>query len=657
MNKISPDGDGQSRWRLSAFETGIVWDVAGEDRLPHADHLEMSGRRLSVIVRYSVDTRRRLTVSREVIWPALRVREGDVRGFLRREYGDEVLPTFAVDGRSVSLGPVQKITIAGGAIRFLFEPVAGLGVTRTLFPSRTKGCLLENWTLTNGGNAPLTVIATLPGSRERTTGVYGDYLLEQRMAGSAQGTIDAGKQHVFPVVFAASRASDTEMSLQGEAEEEARAEFAGRMASASEHLCLTTPDPIFNTAFAFAKLRAAESLFDTQMGLVHSPGGGRYYGGVWANDQAEYSGPFFAFLNDERTDEAALTAYRNFAGYTNPAYDALPTSLEAEGTILIHAGGDRGDAAMIAGGASRYALTRGDRAIAEELWPLVQWCLEFCRRQTNTSGVVESDTDELEGRFPTGTANLSTSCLAYDGLRRGADLAHALGKTEEGHAYARRADALSLAIERYFGATVEGFSTYRYYDGNATLRSWICLPLVFDLAHREKRKQGTIAALFSPRLWTPDGLATEAGDTVFWDRSTLYALRGVFRAGATETAFAFLKGYTHRRLLGEHVPYPVEAHPEGGQAHLSAESALYCRIFLEGLLGITPIGLRSFTLAPYLPAAWPDLRLQMTAFGHRLTITVSREGEGRLHVVVLAEAETVLDTTGADGTIHSVVIP
>jgi hypothetical protein len=285
----------------------------------------------------------------------------------------------------------------------------------------------------------------------------------------------------------------------------------------------------------------------------------------------------------------------------------------------------------------------------------VEWCLEFCRRKTNADGIVESDSDELEGRFPTGSANLSTSCLAYDGLRRGADLGRALGKPSEAAEYDSRADALADATERCFGATIEGFPTYRYYDGNTTLRSWICLPLVFDLA-AGARQQGTIDALFSPRLWTSDGLATEAGDTVFWDRSTLYALRGVFRAGATETAYAYLAAYTRRRLLGDHVPYPVEAHPEGGQAHLSAESALYCRVFTEGILGITPTGLRSFTIAPRLPGEWPDMELQMTAFGNPLTIFVTRESDTVLRVGVLAGAETVLDVTAPEGTVHRVEI-
>lgn len=42
--------------------------------------------------------------------------------------------------------------------------------------------------------------------------------------------------------------------------------------------------------------------------------------------------------------------------------------------------------------------------------------------------------------------------------------------------------------------------------------------------------------------------------------------------------------YSQQRLLGEHVPYPIEAWPEGNQRHLSAESALYCRIVTEGIL-------------------------------------------------------------------------
>jgi hypothetical protein len=63
----------------------------------------------------------------------------------------------------------------------------------------------------------------------------------------------------------------------------------------------------------------------------------------------------------------------------------------ASRTLIIWNGaGDRGDAAMIAYGASRFALSQGDAVIAEELWPLIAWCLEYNRQHLNARGVVTS---------------------------------------------------------------------------------------------------------------------------------------------------------------------------------------------------------------------------------------------------------------------------
>lgn len=278
----------------------------------------------------------------------------------------------------------------------------------------------------------------------------------------------------------------------------------------------------------------------------------------------------------------------------NPEYKTIPSSIIAEGDDIWNGAGDRGDCAMIAYGASRYALARGDRKEAEELWPLITWCLEYCRRQINADGVVASDSDELEGRFPSGDANLCTSSLYYDALISASYLAKELGKPN-GSQYAKQAKQLRKNIDKYFAHDVEGFDTYAYYKGNDVLRSWICIPLTVGI---DERAKGTIDALFSPRLWTENGLLTQAGDKTFWDRSTLYALRGVFAVGATEKAMEYLKKYSNTRLLGDHVPYAIEAWPEGGQRHLSAESGLYGRIITEGMFGIRPTGFNSFTLSP-----------------------------------------------------------
>ncbi|MEN8156135.1 MAG: hypothetical protein ABFS10_04240, partial [Bacteroidota bacterium] len=242
---------------------------------------------------------------------------------------------------------------------------------------------------------------------------------------------------------------------------------------------------------------------------------------------------------------------------------------------------------------------------------------------------------------PSGDANLSTSSLYYDALRSAAHLGRELGKPASQLAgYSEQADQMAMHIESHFGARVMGYDTYRYYEGNELLRSWICLPLTVGI---HDRKDATIEALFSPELWTEDGLATQAGDKTFWDRSTLYALKGVLAAGETERALDYLHYYSNRRLLGEHVPYPVEAYPEGNQRHLSAESGLYCRVYTEGLFGLRPVGLKSFELTPTLPEKWDHMNLRnIHAFGEVFDVEVSRDKKSRTRLLIISDNKVLL---------------
>ena len=78
--------------------------------------------------------------------------------------------------------------------------------------------------------------------------------------------------------------------------------------------------------------------------------------------------------------------------------------------------------------------------------------------------------------------------------------------------YRKQAVQLRQNMDSYFAAEVEGFDTYAYYKGNDVLRAWICIPLTVGINERAK---GTIDALFSPRLWTDNGLLTAAGSKTF----------------------------------------------------------------------------------------------------------------------------------------------
>lgn len=644
LSSLSSD---KTRWQIVGAGV-IAWEVTPAE--VHHDHIEMSGERVSVIVTYGVDAAGHFSVSRQVIWPMLRFRPNRTRDHLSAVFGDDAAPRIFIDRGPAVRQIVALRVVLDGLLRIegTLDAERELSFVRTVFPSTTQPAVMDVTEFTNRSGREV-ILEVEDNRREVRTnperGVYGGYTACAQVLGTGERPLKPGESAVFCVLISARKNEEPLLTVDPLAEMRARRE---RVAKFADKLQLVTPDPVLNTAFAFAKIRAGESIFATKGGLMHSPGGGPYYAAIWANDQAEYANPYFAYLGDETAGAAALNAFRHFARYMNPDYAPIPSAINAEGDGFWHGAKDRGDMAMIAYGAGRFALAFGDADAAQQLWPLIEWCLEYCHRKLTSDGVVASDSDELENRFPAGDANLCTSSLYYDALNSAVMLGGELGKaTSLMAAYKARARNLRTAIERHFGAAVEGFDTYRYYDGNTILRAWICIPLTVDIFDRA---EGTIAALFSPRLWSADGLLTQAGDTTFWDRSTLYALRGVLAGGGTEKALDHLSYYSTRRLLGDHVPYPVEAYPEGNQRHLSAESALYCRIFVEGLFGLRPTGLRSFTCRPRLPEGWPRMALRRVhAFGRVFDLAVERGNEAELCVKVSLEGREMIVRSIAAG--------
>ena len=633
----------QNRWSIN-HDGSISWNV--KDRIPHYDHIEMSGLKVSTVLRYGVNADGSFELNKSMIWPMLRTIPNNTHASLMRRFAWNATDMVSVNGQSLSGEKVNKITLDG---KMTVESTIGLPrnaeaeLTRIIFPAVAKPAVYEKYILRNTGSSR-AVINTDPEK-----GVDGSYKLVSEIIGAATKQLQPKEELVFYAAITGYKNGEAELKPDVEKELQERKEL---IAGFWNNLILETPDPVVNTMFAFAKIRGAESIYDTKGGLMHGPGGESYYAAIWANDQAEYINPFFPYLGYGAGNGSALNSFKHFARFMNPEYEKIPSSIIAEGIDVWGGAGDRGDAVMVAYGASRYALARGDKAEAEELWPLIEWCLEYCHRNLNDKGVVASDSDELEGRFPAGKANLCTSSLYYDALRSAVYLGKDLKKPFSVlSAYEKQARDLRENMENYFGAKVEGFDTYQYYEGNDVLRSWICIPLtvgIFD------RKEGTINALFSPRLWTENGLLTQAGSETFWDRSTLYALRGVYACGATEKATEYLKFYSNQRLLGDHVPYAIEAWPEGSQRHLSAESGLYGRIITEGMFGIRPTGLKSFTFTPRLPSEWNSMNLRkIKAFNTTFDIEVLREN-GKQLVTVKSEGKTLLHKAIKEGEIVSV---
>jgi hypothetical protein len=631
------------RWTIQP-DGSILWKT--DKRLPHNDHIEMSGEKVSLWMQYGVDTSGKSNYVRTVVFPTYRQLPQRTIAHMTYNVNDGDLPRFLVNDRLLKTGVYnaaiqsdQPEKVISMRHKGIMEVQSEIGKERTLllkryfFPSVDKPLAIEKLVFINTGKQAVKVEMeylrreTSPGPTRTKEGPH-RFIIATINEG--EKIVAPGDSVQFAISYQAVKGNEAFHMADVSKEKAAREE---RIAGILSLLRLETPDHILNTMFDFAKVRGTESIYNTKAGLMHGPGGLRYYAAIWANDQAEYINPFFAFLGDETGNRSAMNAFRLFARYMNPEYKRIPSSIIDQGDGTWNGAKDRGDMAMIAYGAGRFALAYGHADSARVLWPLIEWCLEYLKKNINEDGVVFSDSDELEGRFPAGKANLNTSSLYYDALVSAVQLGKLLGKpVVQLKKYEQEAKLLRTNIEKYFGATVDGYATYRYYKGNDTLRAWITTPLTVDIF---ERKEGTVAALFSPRLWTEDGLASLAGNKTFWDRSTLYGLRGVFAAGETEKALPFLRYYSRRRLLGEHVPYAVEAFPEGNQRHLSAESGLYCRIFTEGIFGIRPTGFTSFNCTPRLPKEWNQMALRnIHSFGNVFDIEVTRAGAGKLMITI-----------------------
>lgn len=622
------------RWTILP-ESNVISMNVGSQLLPHADHIEMSGRRISVVLYWDIDTNAVFGLRRSLVFPMLRTIPNNTHASLMTDNTLDIPSMLLVDGRSVRF-TADSVSINGAmTVRSRYQSGnRSLSLKTDIFPSTTLPAMCETYTVTNTGSSAISLLVPTLSQYYTTDparGTAGSYVILSEICGAGTFNLNPGDSVSFALNIQAYPLNGCKPT-----DIDAAAELAARMAfidTLDSSLILDTPDDAVDTEFRYTKIRGSESIYETKGGLMHGPGGESYYAALWANDQAEYINPFFPFLGYETGNESALNCFMHYARFMNDEYRPLPSSIIAEGDDIWAGAGDRGDAAMIAYGASRYALARADRGEALRLWPLIQWSLEYCRRNLTDDGVVRSDCDELENRFPAGDANLCTSTLYYDALISAAGLAKSLGKKPTVYSrYLRQADELRKAIEKYFGANIRGYDTYRYYDGNDVLRSWICIPLVAGI---DNRAAETVRALFSPEMYTDDGVLTCEGYPVFWDRATLYTLRGAFYAGYPDEAMSRLSAFSSRRLLGDHVPYPVEAWPEGNQRHLSAESGLYCRVITEGLFGIRPTGMHSFSLKPSLPSDWDFAELRhIKAFGCDFDILIKRLSPDSLRVIV-----------------------
>lgn len=128
----------QNRWAINP-DGSISWPVKAND--PHSHHIEMSGLKVSTVLRYGVDASGAFQLNRSMIWPMLLTIPNNTHASLMRRFGWDVLDMVSVNGQSLTGEKVNKISLNGTLVvesRFMLPRKAELSLTRILFPSTSQ---------------------------------------------------------------------------------------------------------------------------------------------------------------------------------------------------------------------------------------------------------------------------------------------------------------------------------------------------------------------------------------------------------------------------------------------------------------------------------------------------------------------------------------
>lgn len=577
------------RWKIVENKRKI----ASVDFESHFDSIEMGGEQVACVITYGVENGE-ISCARRFAFPNIRIQPNDTHA----SYMPQLLESPITFSRNEIFDRVEF-----DGVLSIFSRFDNIKTVRKFFPSVKLPLFYEQIEIINNGEAP--IFPKWESYRRFDTRLACEgYVYAECICDSAPRAIEAGESLTLLFTYSARLAN-----LEIKKEKDPLQKRYAKVRELMEECDIETGNPVVDTAFSFAKLRAGEGLCRTPNGLIHSPGGMSYYAAIWCNDQCEYAAPWFAFTGDKRGFEAIKNIYSWYYPYMTDELLPIPSSIIACGHDYWNGAGDRGDASMYLYGLSRVLLTQGklpdDRQSAA-----LEWCVEYIRRKINSDGVVISDCDELEGRISSGI-NLSTSSLAYGGLGAYAILLERMGKPTN-EVIALQSEIFD-GIENYFGGNVSGYETYHYHKGCDVIRAWNCLPVYMGIKNRAEETLKSIG----DKLWVDAGCRSTEGEKVLWDRSALYYIAALFKADCTDEAWKKLKEYCEKRLLGDHVPYAIEAYPEGDMRHLSGESCLLCRIFTDGLLDIS-FNKEGYAINAHIPVDIKNIKIKNIYLNGRL---------------------------------------
>lgn len=544
--------------RFLMSDGSVRWLATGAS--PMSGRLWMAGHTARYCVYYGVDKQGKLLLVKRCDHPFLTSKGYSV--------DFDYVPVLTAD--DVPLREAVSFIEVKGGLRVV-SATDGFEVEHVFYPAVQSAGLIERVTVANLTAVPQTVRIHMPtaptvhikgGSVPVSSGVT---LADERgrmltdLTEADERVIPSEGTGVFYLVYWSKPRADDLMV-------DCRLEWKKRMEQVSEGfadtLTLSTPEPIFDRAFAHALTFASEHLMDTPEGVL--PFADR----VRVADVMDVL-PLLPMSGVHRAAAAAsglLNILSEQAGVPL-SFDAAmcPTGACSSVTYAL--------------GLTRYALVAG-QAVAASVFGTVETTVERMRRAL------------CDGLYrPKRLADLATQCAVYALFTQASMLAFALDMPMRGTAWQGAAALMRRRIgEKYLSPMIES-ARKRRADKNALYAA-----LYYGLDDYVEPIGRALIAAWMAEAEQPVSLRE---DTV----APLNAIYALARAGYADAAYQMALRYTQEMLLGAHAPYSVDAHPPyGDQSPYVAWR--YCHTLLYGWLGLDVPSLERLTICLHLPRAW-----------------------------------------------------
>lgn len=143
---------GVARWTIASPDS-IYWKVNGA----HNDHIEMSGLKVSTVLRYGVNAAGEWVIDRNMILPTFRTIPNDTHGSLQHHFNGDWAHLCLVNGQPLVGEKVETVSLSGVMTVKSIYGNRGVSLTRTLFPSTSQPAFCEKYELENVTENSLTV--------------------------------------------------------------------------------------------------------------------------------------------------------------------------------------------------------------------------------------------------------------------------------------------------------------------------------------------------------------------------------------------------------------------------------------------------------------------------------------------------------------------